>query len=280
MPRFERGVARLRTRYDVSFDPGVTTRTGFLAGDDDRRRAELVAALDDDAVDAVVAVRGGYGATRLLPSLAPADVARANKVLVGFSDITALHALWARAGLRSLHASMVAALADAPDERFARWCAALEGRSAPNRWAVEGMVDGIAEGPVIGGNLAVLTALVGTPYLPPLEGAVLLLEDVGEAPYRIDRMLTTLAQAGVVARVAGVAFGTFVDCRPGPAGVTAGEVVAAHARSWGKPAVSGLPVGHQDDNVELALGAPVRVDGTRGTLSLGSGLAPAANAQT
>jgi muramoyltetrapeptide carboxypeptidase len=107
---FERGVARLRQRYDVRFDPGLQERTGYLAGSDDRRATELLAALEDDSVHAIVVARGGYGATRLLDRFSPELVARHPKLLVGFSDASALHALWARAGLGSLHASMVASL--------------------------------------------------------------------------------------------------------------------------------------------------------------------------
>jgi muramoyltetrapeptide carboxypeptidase len=197
---FERGVERLRQCYEVTFDPGVLTRTGYLAGDDERRATELLEALRDPAVDAIVAARGGYGATRLVEHIEVTTVAEANKLLVGFSDITALHALWARAGVRSLHGPMVAALGRCTQNVVDEWLAAVRGNG---RRAIDGLrpvTAGIAEGPLLGGNLAVLAALVGTPYALPTDGCVLLLEDVGERPYRIDRMLTTLRQARCLSR--------------------------------------------------------------------------------
>ena len=168
---FERGVERLRARYDVRYDPAIVTRSGYFAGDDDRRARELLAAIADDQVHAIVAARGGYGATRLLPRLEVAHVASHPKLLVGFSDVTALHALWARAGLQSMHGAMVAGLGRAPEAQVERWCAAAEGAPPPPLRGLRAIAGGRGSGPLLGGNLAVLTALVGTPYAPPLAAA-------------------------------------------------------------------------------------------------------------
>ncbi|MBX3275212.1 MAG: LD-carboxypeptidase [Sandaracinaceae bacterium] len=262
---FERGVARLRERYTVELDPSIFDADGYLAGGDARRLDELRRALTDGGVDAVVAARGGYGATRLLDGIAPEEVRP--RLLVGFSDLTALHALFARAGLRSLHATMVAGLGRGTDAALAGWIAAAEGAVPAPLDGLTPIAPGRAEGPLAGGNLAVLAALCGTPYAPPLEGAVFFLEDVGEAPYRIDRMLTTLRQAGWLRRLAGVAVGQLTRATPGPDGRTVEEVLRDRLGDLGVPVVRGVPAGHDEDNRPLPLGAPVELDADAGTLT-------------
>ncbi len=266
--RFDRGVMRLRERYTVTFDDGLFARDSFLAGSDARRVDELHAALDDDSVDAIACARGGYGAMRLLPSIDLALVIRAKKLLVGFSDVTALHALWQRAGLRSLHGSMVAALGVLPDARVERWTRAVEGfvpfSGHDAHWKTRGRV----VAPLVGGNLAVLAALVGTPFFPPIDGCVLLLEDVGEAPYRVDRMLTTLRLSGALQRAAGVLVGDFTNCHPREDGKTVDAVLQERLGDLGLPALMHVPVGHDDaESWEVALGGLVELDADRGVVT-------------
>ena len=267
---FARGVARLASRYDVQHDPDITERAGLFAGSDERRLRELLHAIEDDDVKAVVAARGGHGATRLLERIDPRRVATHPKLLVGFSDITALHALWARAGLGSLHAPMVAKLADVSDAQFARWCAAVEGALPAPQNGLTRIAGGRASGRLVGGNLAVLTALLGTPWMPPLAGAVLFLEDVDERPYRVDRMLTSWRLAGVLDAVAAIVLGGFTHCEPGPDGVTIEDVLTDRLGDRGVPILGGIPAGHVDDNLELPLGAIAHVDADNGTLSFES----------
>lgn len=257
---FERGLALLRTRYRVSHRDDVLSRhRGFLAGDDARRLAEIHEALEDPSVEALVAVRGGYGASRLLDRIDAAVVARAGKLLVGFSDITALHALWARAGVRSLHAPMVAALGRSSPEVWSRWVEAVEGvLSAPA--ALTPIASGTARGVLLGGNLSVLAALAGTPHAPPLDGALLFLEDVNESPYRLDRMLTTLRQSGWLARCAGVVIGALDDGTAAADQRAAAEAVLAdRLADLGIPVASGLAAGHIDDHRPVAFGATAEV---------------------
>lgn len=261
---FARGVERLRARYVVRHDDSILSRSGYLAGDDDRRLRELASAIEDESVDAIVCARGGYGATRLVDKLDPALVRASRKLLVGFSDITALHALWARAGVCSLHAPMVAALGRTKSELVERYVRALEGAPMPALDGLECIARGVARGPLVGGNLAVLAALVGTPYAPPLDGCVLFLEDVGERPYRVDRMLTSLRHAGWFDRIAGVALGAFTDGPPGPDGVEVANVLRERLADLGIPVIAGVPAGHVDDNLELAFGVSVFVDGDSG----------------
>ena len=266
---FEAGITRLRDRYRVTFDEGIFAQDGYLAGDDTRRLAELERALTDPDVNAVVPARGGYGVTRLLADLHVEQVRP--RLLVGFSDITALHALFARAGLRSIHASMIAALGRHGDAMLERWIASVEGAAPASFDELETVSGGRAEGPLIGGNLSVLCALVGTPYAPPIDGAVLFLEDVGEAPYRVDRMLTTLRHAGWLSRVCAIALGQLTRCPPGPDGREISHVLEDRLGGLGIPVVRGVPAGHEAWNVELPLGAPTIVDADRGTLEFRAG---------
>jgi muramoyltetrapeptide carboxypeptidase len=266
---FAAGVAFLRTRYEVVTRDDVHDRAGFLAGDDARRLDELRGALADPRARAVVAARGGYGATRLLRALDPDEVRAAGKLLIGFSDVTALHALWRRAGLRSLHAPMVCGLgrASTPELARARWIEAAEGAPPAPIGGLRVVVGGPrVTAPLAGGNLAVLAALVGTPYHADLAGSVLFVEDVGERPYRLDRMLVQLRDAGALAGVRGVVLGTFTDCAPGPDGRTAEEVLDEHLGALGVPMLAGLRAGHVDDNQPLPLGARVTLDPATGTL--------------
>lgn len=273
---FEAGVARLRTRYEVTFRDDLLSRKSYFAGDEARRLAELEDALADAEVSAIIAARGGYGATRLLDSLSVARVREARKLLIGFSDVTALHALWARAGLRSMHASMVCGLGGAAGEQalLARWFRAVEG-GIPE--AIRGLrslsaAQHTAVGPLAGGNLAVIVSMLGTPFMPPLDGAILFLEDIGERPYRVDRMLTQLRQAGVLARISGLVLGAFTESAPGKDGTTIEDTLESCLADLDIPVLSGVAAGHVDDNLELPLGARVSLDGATGALVFEHGL--------
>lgn len=266
---FEAGLRILAERYHPLFDERLFTRTRYLAGDDARRLDELTAALTDDAVKAVFAARGGYGSLRLLPKLW-AKLGAAGfrpKPVVGFSDITALHGSLQAAGWVSMHGPVVTQLGAQPREVAERLFHLLESAASPAP-PLTGtpLVGGVAEGPLVGGNLSVLTRLLGTPYCPPLRGAVLLLEDVGERPYRLDRMWTHLGLAGVFERVRGIALGEFTDCEEPEADYGSADVLAELARETGLPCLGGLPIGHGPVNLPVPLGCRVRLDAGAGTL--------------
>jgi muramoyltetrapeptide carboxypeptidase len=264
--RFDLGLAHVEARYRVRLASNLFSQSGFLAGDDEARLAALNDAIDDDGVRAIVAARGGYGATRLLPKLDVARIRRAGKWLVGFSDVSALHALWARAELCSIHGPMVTSLGEAPEHVRSAWFALLEGQKPPALHALTNVRAGRARGRLLGGNLTVLGALVGTPFMPDLRGAILLLEDVSERPYRIDRALTTLLQAGALRGVAGVVLGQFAQCEAGADGTSALSVLSERLATLGVPIVANAPVGHVPDNVPLMLGAEVELDADAGSL--------------
>ena len=264
LPAFETGLALLRRRYHVTHAPDIFARARYLAGDDTRRARELQDALDDDAVGAIFCARGGYGAMRLLPRLVLGKAKP--KHLVGFSDVTALHAWLLQSKRVCLHAPVLTQLGRQGSEVASglyRW---LEDPSPPAPWTGAAcFVEGRAEGTLVGGNLSVLTRLLGTRFLPPLDGALLFLEDVGERPYRLDRMWTHLALAGVFERVRGLVLGTFTDCDDKDA--SALEVLRDLAKETGLPCAQGFSSGHSDPNHALALGIHARLDATSGTLT-------------
>jgi muramoyltetrapeptide carboxypeptidase len=263
---FARGLEVLSGRLGLAprLRDDVIARRAYLAGDDARRIEEWREAVADPDARAIFCARGGYGAMRLLPALDPAPLLARPKLLVGFSDVTALHAPLNRAGLATVHGPVVTQLGRAPEDAVAH-LEALLGRTAPppGAWDVPapgaGLVaartirPGRAAGPLLGGTLAILSHLQGTPFAPPLDGAILFLEDVGEKPYRIDRYLTHLRLAGALDGIAGLALGQLTGCDD--AGVLAADVVREVALGLGVPAIEGLPAGHEDANFALPLGA-------------------------
>jgi muramoyltetrapeptide carboxypeptidase len=257
---FEAGLAVLAARYEVRFEPSIFERHRYLAGDDARRLHELSAALTDPAVKAVFCARGGYGAMRLLEELRGLREFQP-KPLVGFSDVTALH-LWLQSlGLISIHGPVLTQLGHLSPATHARLFALLESTApAAALSASHTLVPGVAEGPLLGGCLSVLTRLLGTPYLPVLDGAILLLEDRGERPYRLDRMWTHLALAGVLARVRGIVLGDFSGCEEPGAPYSSADVLRDLAAATGLPCAAGFPIGHGDANEPVPLGVRVRLD--------------------
>lgn len=279
-----RGMAWLEERYRVVVRDDVVARQGFLAGSDDRRLDELTAAMTDPDVKAIVAARGGHGATRILSRLPWDAFARAPKWLVGFSDITALHAMaWAR-GVASLHGPHGAFLgkdrggaqSDGPtSEEKTRLVELLEGRASATLWeGLASLTEGEAQGNLVGGNLSLLAALAAAQRLRLPANAVLALEDVTERPYRIDRMLTSLLEGGHLDSVVGVVLGDFTACDPGPDGVTSAEVLAERLGTLGIPVVAGAPFGHGVRNEPFVLGGWVKIvatDGQSGRPGIGRG---------
>jgi muramoyltetrapeptide carboxypeptidase len=263
-PAFDRGLARLAARYRPVFDEGLFAKERYLAGSDERRLAELAHALDDEDTHAVFCARGGYGAVRLLSRL---TLPATHKPFIGFSDATALHCALQCAGRASIHGPVITHLGVVDEATVVDLFEQLENPGARASLSGQPVAPGVVEGAVVGGNLSVLTRLIGTPWLPPLPGAILFLEDVGERPYRLDRMWQHLALSGALERVAGIALGTFEGCTDGQEGFSAEEVLSDLARGLGKPCVMGLPVGHGQENRAFPLGARARLDGGAGTLS-------------
>lgn len=256
--------------YRCRIYPGCALREGYLAGADEVRLADLHAALADREVAAIHAVRGGYGCMRILDGV-DAALLRANpKLLIGYSDLTALHALWAREGLPSLHAPMPASdllLPGREADRDALFDLLRQGLPSGTVLAPERLPDawhlpGRARGRLIGGNLSLVAALLGTPWAWDATGAVLFLEDVNEELYRVDRLLTQLRLAGVLDVVNGFVLGSFTEATsPQP-------LLHQMLERSSKPVLAGWPSGHGTPNRPLPLGIEVELDAAAGSITL------------
>jgi len=249
--------------------PHALARDGYFAGTDEQRAQDFNAALRDNRVDAIWCLRGGYGAMRILPMLDYDAMRRNPRPLLGFSDITALHcAIGVRSGVVSYHGPTArGALSEFSRHSLVR--AIVEHvdpcGGAPEARTLRG---GRAAGRLVGGNLALLAALSGTSFVPDYDDAILVLEDVGEATYRIDRMLQQLRLSGALERVAGIAFGQFTECTDRIDGVTRplDDLLREAADVAGVPAVAGIPFGHVSDQWTVPLGARAELDADAGTL--------------
>lgn len=266
------GAGLWRSRgFQVVHREDLTARRGFLAGDDRRRADELRSLVRDPEVAAIVCARGGYGCTRILDSLDPEDFREARKPLVGFSDVTTL-LLWQRrrAGLVGFHGPMLEWGADLDPNAFEDLIEQLQGAGpSPRVLSGRGVGGGRASGRLAGGNLVLVTASLGTPWEIDTRGAILMIEEVGEQPYRIDRMLQQLRAAGKLATLAGIAVGQLRGCEdaryPAP---TALEVVEEIARPLGLPLVVELPFGHAERNHTWPVGARATIDADRGEVRI------------
>lgn len=258
-------------------------RHGYLAGSDVARAADINRFFADPSVRAVLPIRGGWGSSRVLPYLDYAAMRRNPKIVLGYSDITALLlAINARANLVTFHgpngmgrwdtwsAELVKrVLFDAEAASFENprdkgdFIIQMENRT-------QTIVPGMARGKLLGGNLTVLTALLGSPYLPAWDGCILFLEDVGEDIYRIDRMMTSLKLAGVLEKIRGFVFGTCDECEPGEGygSLTLEEVLDDHIRPLNVPSWRGAMIGHRTPQFTLPVGAPVEIDAARATIRM------------
>lgn len=271
--RFLPGLACLSQRYRVAHSDGLLSESGFLAGDDGRRLAELRWALSDPLMAAVFCARGGHGALRLVPWLAPLGPDDLPcKPFVGFSDATVLHAFLGLQKRVTIHGPGVTQLAELSwTDRAALW-SLLEQDTPPGPCS---FLQTFASrslrvtGRLLGGNLEMLSRLCGTPLFRLFADSgkiVLLLEEVTEAPYRIDRALSQLRLAGAFQHVVAVVVGDFVRCEGPPTHPTATEVLVEHFVRLGIPLFLGLPLGHGKNNLAVPLGVAVSIDTRRGQL--------------
>jgi len=263
------GLDWLGERYQVEFEPSLFERTGYLAGSDERRLGELDRFLRDPSVRAIIAARGGYGLTRIAERADFAALRRAPKWLIGFSDVTALHVEALRAGVASLHAEHVGGLGRGEPRVRDRFREALEAPLERHTYELRCERSGIARGPLVGGNLALLAACAAGGRLRLPAGAILALEDVTEQAYRVDRLVTSLIGAGTLDQVSGVVLGDFTDCPPS-SGVEAFDVLRERLGALRIPLASGLPFGHGAWNEPLTLGIAATLDAGAGQLTVGA----------
>jgi muramoyltetrapeptide carboxypeptidase len=267
MERLEAGLNVWRDRgYRLHLSAGYDDRHGYLAGTDAVRRSALTQALLDPDCQGILSVRGGWGAARLLEDWTWPEAA-SPKWLVGFSDITSLLWRFAQAGVASVHGPVLTTLGAEPDWSRDRLFDLLEGRS-PQPLQGKGWGGGKVRGHLLPANLTVATHLLGTALQPDLEHVILALEDVGESPYRLDRMLTHWRMTGALANLGGIALGRFSSCEPpqGYDSFTVEEVLRDRLGDLGIAIVSDLPFGHEGENGALLVGAMVELDGDLGYL--------------
>ena len=258
-------------------------RRGHLAGTDAERAGDLNAMFSDRTIKAIICTRGGSGAARLLPLLDYAVIRRNPKVLLGYSDITALHsAIQAKTGLVTFHGPIGSGSWNRFNvDQFQR--VLLNGELVEYRNKSEAgdelvprqnrtvtIRGGKARGELVGGNLTVLTALAGSAYLPDFSGKILFLEDVSEAPYRVDRMFSTLKLMGALDKVAGVIFGECTDCRPGDGygSLTLEQILDDYLLPLNIPAYRGAMIGHRREQFIVPVGGKVELDADAGTFRL------------
>jgi muramoyltetrapeptide carboxypeptidase len=263
--------------------PHISDRYGYLAGQDVDRAHDVNQMFGDPEVDAVMAVRGGWGCARLLPYLDYGVIAKNPKILIGYSDLTAmLLAVHARTGLVTFHGPMALSTWNAFNlDYFRRVLCDAEMVTFENvheikdtlvqvENRIQAITPGVARGRILGGNLTVLAGIVGSGYLPDFTGAILFIEEVEENIYRVDRLLTQLGLAGILGQLKGVVFGNCTKCLPGEGygALTLEEVLRDHIKPLNVPAWSGAMIGHIDRQFTIPEGTQVEIDATKGTITM------------
>ncbi|WP_306640919.1 S66 peptidase family protein [Sanyastnella coralliicola] len=256
--------------FRVQVPDGLFERDGQLAGDDAHRAQLLNALMASDDVKAVLFMRGGYGAGRLLPFLRLTAERDRFPWLCGFSDVTAIHSWTTVNGISSLHSPVGTTLLTSPPEVVDAFFNELQGKTTG--WNVEAEVvkEGKSEGKLIGGNLSVLYSLRGTPYFPDLSGKILIIEDLDEMLYHLDRMMNNFALSGEFEKLSGLLIGQFSDMRDNtksfgfssdnPFGYNQRQIIERFSQTLNIPVAFGLPFGHEAMNLPVRLGAEVELE--------------------
>jgi muramoyltetrapeptide carboxypeptidase len=262
---FHQGIAVLeRMGFQVRYTERIFQSSRYLAGDDDSRAEELMNAFEDPSIRAVVSLRGGYGCSRLIPHLREKRLRLHPKIFMGFSDVTTLHMFFRRRfGWITIHGPMAASLGNITEAEEKHLLSLWTDPGYHPRLSFDGLESwfpGTAEGILAGGCLSIIEAGIGTPYEIKAEGKILFLEDQGEPPYRLDRMLTHLQLAGKLQSVAGVLLGSFLDCEPSRGDYTATDTLIDILTSLKVPVIAGFPAGHGMANWAIPLGAKIRID--------------------
>jgi len=277
--RVEKGVKYLESLgYRVKVGANVGKSHGYLAGTDQERIDDLHSMFKDKNVKAVFTIRGGYGAFRLLDKIDYRLIKSNPKIFVGYSEITALQmAFFEKAGLITFGGPMLAVdfydeVSSYTSELFWRTITSnkkLGKIKYPENQKLPFLQKGTASGRIVGGNLAVFASLLGTPYFPNLTGKILIIEDVGELPYKVDRLLNQLKLAGAFKKIKGIILGRFVDCHehdPNKKTLTLGEVISDYISAVKVPSIYTFPHGHIKDLVTIPFGIKVDLNATKGAL--------------
>ena len=258
--KYEKGMQLLRTAgYEVSPGKNILKRQGYLAGTDLERLEDLTKAVLDPKVEAIICIRGGYGSGRLLSQLPFAAFRDNPKIFIGHSDITFLHlGLLSGPGWTTFHGPNLTGMSES-SQKTESVLEVLSGE-ASYEWTFEPeqvLRSGVARGHVTGGNLSCLVHLIGTPYMPDMTGAFLLIEDCGEALYRLDRMINHLKLAGILQLLGAILLGEFTGCGENS---DICKMVMYHVQDYDFPVIHSLPFGHGDRNDVIPFGAPFLLD--------------------
>ncbi len=266
--------------YRVAVGQNAATEYGYLAGTDEQRASDLNAMIGSPEVRAIFALRGGYGTPRLLPLIDYRGLRRRPKIVSGFSDITALQlAIYRKCRLVTFSGPMPAVefwqdLDPYTEENF--WRLLTSARKPgpllnPPGVALQPLQPGRGEGVLLGGNLSLILSCLGTPYLPALARSILAIEEVDEAPYRIDRLLTQLRHSGLASKLSGLIFGQFTRCEqkdPKRPSLSTAEVLQDFASRLPCPALANLQYGHVPKKLTLPFGVTARLDAKKGRLDI------------
>ena len=263
------GLQFLKTKgFKVQVGPHVYDRREYLAGKDEDRLSDLHHMFRNAEIKAVFCSRGGYGSLRLLDRI-DFDLIRKNpKIIVGYSDITALlTAIFEKTGLVTFHGPMVKGVSSLPEKAWRNLLRIISSEQPAVFSPMEGypLSGGNGTGPIMGGNLSLICRLVGTPFMPSLRGSILFVEDRGEALYRLDRMFTHLVLSGSLEGIKGLIVGQFIDCGD-PAAVD--HLIKERFAPMNIPIATGFPLGHGPENTTLPLGIVAELDTDAMTLSL------------
>lgn len=258
--------------YEVEIGQHCLGRHNQMASTDEQRLADLQQAIDNPKVDAILCSRGGYGVNHIIDKIDMSQFEKNPKWIMGFSDITNLHILANKHGVRSLHCQMAKAIHNNPDaDCIKNIFKILKGEKVSYTFAPNGLNrKGIAEGELIGGNLSIIYSLQGTDFAIDCDDKILFIEDLNEYLYHLDRMMLNLKMSGKLAKLRGLVVGTFSDMKDNasPFGKTAYEIVKAHTDEYSYPVGFGIPVGHIDDNQPLVEGGQYRIEISDATCSL------------
>ena len=269
--------------FKVKLGANLKNRYGHLAGTDKERAGDLNEMFSDKEVKAIICIRGGSGAARILPLLDYKTISKNPKPLLGYSDITAIHcAIHAQTGLITFHGPMGSSTWNSFNvEQFEKVFLEKEKVTYENVHGesddlvvksnrIQTLKGGTAEGKILGGNLTVLTAISGSPYYPDFKDAILFIEDIGEDPYKMDRMMSTLKLNGTLDQIKGFVFGQCSDCEPGGGygSLTLDQVLDDFILPLKIPAYSGAMIGHISKQFIIPVGAKVQMDADKGTISL------------
>lgn len=269
--------------FKVKVGKHIGDRYGYLAGSDKDRANDLHEMFKDKSVNGILAIHGGWGCARVLPHLDFELIKNNPKVLIGYSDITALlNAIYAKIGLVTFHGPVASSTWNAfTVEHFRQLLINAESPTLQNpskigdnlvqtQDRIQTLTPGKAKGVLVGGNLTVLSAMIGSPFLPDFKGKILFLEDVGEAVYRIDRMLTHLKIAGILDQISGFVWGKCTKCEPSESygSLTFDQIFEDHIKPLEIPAFAGSMIGHITDKFTIPVGAEAEIDATLGTIRI------------